>query len=374
VEECTLEKKREEPGMITGLSEEAMYQALLRKDGEYEGQFYAAIRSTGVFCRPTCTARKPRRENVIFFPSAKDALAGGFRPCKICRPLLPAGELPPEIASLLREIERDPSQRITDQDLSHRGIEPRRVRRWFRHNHGLTFQGYQRLLRINTALRDISEGSKVIEAALESGYESLSGFQHSFRKATSVSPRESRSVRSLLFTRFSMALGPMIAVAGDEGICLLEFSDRRKLETELAQLRRHFGTPILPGSNDHLATLQRQLAEYFAGTRRTFDLPLTPQGTPFQHSAWTALRKIPYGTTRSYSEQAASLGRPTAVRAVARANGDNRIAIIIPCHRVIGADGKLSGYGGGLWRKEWLLRHERQHLRGTAGSIPLFST
>jgi len=367
VEESTLEKNWEEPGMITGLSEELMYQALLRKDGEYEGQFYAAIRSTGVFCRPTCTARKPRRENVIFFASTKDALAGGFRPCKICRPLLPAGELPPEIASLLREIERDPSRRITDQDLSHRGIEPRRVRRWFRHNHGLTFQGYQRLLRINTALRGISEGSKVIEAALESGYESLSGFQHSFRKATAVSPRESRSVLPLLFTRFSMALGPMIAVAGDEGICLLEFSDRRKLETELAQLRRHFGTPILPGSNDHLAALQRQLAEYFAGTRRTFDLPLAPHGTPFQHSAWTALRKIPYGTTRSYSEQAASLGRPTAVRAVARANGDNRIAIIIPCHRVIGADGKLSGYGGGLWRKEWLLRHERQHLPGTAG-------
>ncbi len=352
--------------MTAGLSNETMYRALLRKDGEFEGQFFAAIKSTGIFCRPTCTARKPRKENVVFFGSAREALAGGFRPCKVCRPLQVPGELPGEIGQLLRDLDRDPTRRITDRDLRRRGIAPSRVRRWFRHNHGLTFQGYQRLLRINTAFREISGGSKVIEAALESGYESLSGFQHSFRKAMEMSPRESRSSEHLVFSRFTTVLGPMIAVANDEGICLLEFSDRRKLETELSALRKHFRSTILPGSNHHLVSLQTQMAEYFAGTRKSFELPLAPQGTPFQQAAWHALRKIPYGRTRSYKEQASIVGRPSAVRAVARANGDNRIAVVIPCHRVIGADGRLTGYGGGLWRKEWLLQHER-NVRSRAG-------
>ncbi len=346
--------------MSDGLSYDVMYRALVRRDGEFEGQFFAAIKSTGIFCRPTCTARKPRRENVVFFGSARDAMANGFRPCKVCRPLQPSGELPAEIEQLLRSLEQDPSRRITDRDLAQKGMTPSRIRRWFRHNHGLTFQEYQRLLRINAALRVINEGSKVIEAAMESGYESLSGFQHSFRKATTMSPRDSKNSERLVFIRFTSALGPMIAVANEEGICLLEFSDRRKLETELSSLRDHFRSTILPGSNRHLASLQKQLAEYFAGTRRTFDLPLVPQGTAFQQKAWQGLREIPYGKTRSYTQQARQIGRPSAVRAVARANGDNRIAIMIPCHRVVGADGQLTGYGGGLWRKEWLLRHERE--------------
>ena len=346
--------------MKTALTDEVMYRALLRKDGDFEGQFFAAIRSTGIFCRPTCTARKPRKENVVFFGSAREALANGYRPCKVCRPLQQPGELPGEIGQLLRELEHDPSRRITDRDLLHRGVAPSRIRRWFRNNHGLTFQEYQRLLRINSAFGEINDGSKVIEAALECGYESLSGFQHSFRKATSMSPRESRNSERLVFTRFSTVLGPMIAVAGEEGISLLEFSDRKKLETELASIRRHVRSTILPGSNRHLVALQGQLAEYFTGTRTSFEVPLVPRGTEFQRKAWDALRAIPYGVTRSYSEQARLIGRPSAVRAVARANGDNRIAIIIPCHRVIGSDGRLTGYGGGLWRKEWLLRHERQ--------------
>ncbi len=351
--------------MTAGLSNDVMYEALLRKDGEFEGQFFAAIKSTGIFCRPTCTARKPRRENVVFFGSAREALAGGFRPCKVCRPLQLPGELPGEVEQLLRELERDPSRRITDRNLEQRGIAPSRIRRWFRSNHGLTFQGYQRLLRINTAFREISGGSKVIEAALDSGYESLSGFQHSFRKATAMSPRESKNTDRLVFSRFSTVLGPMIAVASEDGICLLAFSDRRKLETELSSIRSHFRSTILPGSNRHLVALQKQLAEYFAGTRRSFELPLVPGGTVFQRQAWHGLRTIPFGKTRTYKEQARLIGRPSAVRAVARANGDNRIAIVIPCHRVIGSDGKLTGYGGGLWRKEWLLQHERGIRTGT---------
>jgi AraC family transcriptional regulator of adaptative response/methylated-DNA-[protein]-cysteine methyltransferase len=346
----------------THLTDDVMYRALLTRDGAFEGQFFAAITSTGIFCRPTCTARKPRRKNVRFFGSASDALANGFRPCRLCRPLELPGTLPDDVAGLLREIEENPSRRVSDRDLAQRGLEPTRIRRWFQRNHGLTFQSYQRLLRINTAFQGISTGGKVIEAALDSGYESLSGFQHSFRKATSMSPRDSREKKRLVFMRCATPLGPMMAVADDEGISLLEFSDRRKLESELTQLRKHFGATILPGANHHLAALQEQLEEYFAGTRTSFDVPLVPQGTDFQHLVWKTLRTIPYGKTRSYKEQAALIGRPSAVRAVAGANGDNRIAIIIPCHRVIGTDGQLTGYGGGLWRKQWLLDHERRHM------------
>ncbi len=147
----------------------------------------------------------------------------------------------------------------------------------------------------------------------------------------------------------------MLAGGTDEGICLFEFADRRMLETQIERVGRLLGAQCVPGPCRHFDALSRQIGEYFAGKRREFDLPLVTTGTPFQEKVWAGLRTIPYGATRSYGEQAAAIGMPSAVRAVARANGDNRIAIIIPCHRVIGANGKLTGYGGGLWRKKFLL-------------------
>jgi AraC family transcriptional regulator of adaptative response/methylated-DNA-[protein]-cysteine methyltransferase len=225
----------------------------------------------------------------------------------------------------------------------------------------MTFQAYQRLIRINFALRNIRNGDKVIDAAFNSGYESLSGFTYSFKKATAKTPTESRTDDSLVFTRFATPLGPMMAVASDEGICLLEFTDRRMLETELKQLRKHFKSQILPGTNRHIESLREQVKEYFDGTRREFDVPLVTPGTAFQKEAWNRLLDIPYGTTVSYKHQAIALGNPNAVRAVAQANGCNRISIVIPCHRVIGEDGSLTGYGGGLQRKRWLIDHERKN-------------
>jgi AraC family transcriptional regulator of adaptative response/methylated-DNA-[protein]-cysteine methyltransferase len=159
-------------------------------------------------------------------------------------------------------------------------------------------------------------------------------------------------------TRIETALGPMIAVAADQALLLLEFADRRMVPTQLQRLGRLLGCRYEEGEAPVFDVVRRQLDEYFVGRRRTFDLRLATPGTPFQRAAWDALRTIPFGATRSYAEQAAALGRPSAVRAVARANGDNRIAIIIPCHRIIGSDGSLTGYGGGLWRKRRLLDHE----------------
>lgn len=156
-------------------------------------------------------------------------------------------------------------------------------------------------------------------------------------------------------------LGPMFAGAVDGGICLLEFTDRRMLETELKALTGRLNAVIVQGDHKLFTPLSKQLNEYFEGKRKSFDLPLITPGTEFQQSVWKILQGIPYGTTRSYKKQAALLGKPDAVRAVANANGWNKISIIIPCHRVIGEDGTLTGYGGGLWRKKWLLEFEKEH-------------
>jgi AraC family transcriptional regulator of adaptative response/methylated-DNA-[protein]-cysteine methyltransferase len=158
--------------------------------------------------------------------------------------------------------------------------------------------------------------------------------------------------------QFETPIGAMLAICTDSGVRLLEFLERRGLERELRDLGSKLRCTILPGDNAVTSQLGRELDEYFAGTRREFDVPLDPVGTPFQMRAWEVLRGIPYGETRSYGQQARVAGHPDAVRAVARANGDNRIAILIPCHRVIGANGKLTGYGGGLWRKQFLLELE----------------
>jgi AraC family transcriptional regulator of adaptative response/methylated-DNA-[protein]-cysteine methyltransferase len=162
-------------------------------------------------------------------------------------------------------------------------------------------------------------------------------------------------------TKIDTELGIMIAGAVNEGICLLEFSDRRMLKAEYRDLARYFNTTIGEGESIHFKTLLTQLKEYFEGSRKEFSLPLVIPGSDFQQSVWKELINIPYGTTRTYLQQAVALGKPGSIRAVANANGMNRIAIIIPCHRVIGSDGHLTGYGGGLKRKKWLLDHEKKH-------------
>ena len=347
------------PGLI--LSENVMYDALVQKDSQFEGLFYAAVKTTGIFCRSTCTARKPKKENVEFFETTREALVHGYRPCKVCRPLEKMGTVPGGIETIIKEIQTNPDTRLTDFTLFKRGIDPNYIRRWFVKNHGITFQAYQRLTRINNVMTHIRNGDKVIEAAFENGYESLSGFQHSFKKATNHSPVHSKRLLQLTATRIASPLGPILAVAADEGLCLLEFTDRRMLETELRQLQKIYKTRILPGKSEYFGSAEAQLTEYFEGKRKTFDLPLVTPGTSFQQSVWKALKDIPYGTTRSYKQQAIAIGNPSAVRAVARANGYNRICIVIPCHRVISDNGHLTGYGGGIWRKKWLLDHEAKH-------------
>ena len=334
---------------------DTMYRALVQRDSSFEGVFVVGVTSTGIFCRPTCSARKPMQKNTEFFAAANDALAHGYRPCKTCRPMEHQGEPPEWLRGILAEIDADPTLRLRDADIRDRGVDPARIRRWFKTHHGMTFQAYLRSRRLNDAFGRIRHSGQVTGAAFDSGYDSLSGFNEAFRKATGFAPSSSRDRGMVTVTRILSPLGPLFAGATDEGICLLEFTDRRMLETQIDRLGRRLGVGFMAGRHDHFDALDTQLAEYFAGKRTKFDLPLVMPGTDFQRAAWDALQSIPYGETRTYREQAEAVGNPRAVRAVARANGDNRLAIVIPCHRVIATDGTLAGYGGGLWRKRYLL-------------------
>ncbi|AHJ97624.1 bifunctional transcriptional activator/DNA repair enzyme AdaA [Hymenobacter swuensis] len=334
------------------------YQALVAKDASYEGRFIAAVKTTGIFCRPTCSARKPKPENVEFFATTKEALLHGYRPCKVCRPLIARDATPDFIRQLLQELMHQPATKITDYQLRQKGLEPVTVRRWFLRQHGITFHSFQRLNRLNLAFQKLQQGESVTAAAFDSGYESLSGFQESFKTVFGVAPTRSRAQQVINLTRLETPLGTMLACATETGLCLLEFTDRRGLETELKDLARRLNATIVQSDNPLFTLLRTQLAEYFAGHRREFSIPLVTPGTAFQQLVWQELRRIPYAATRSYGQQAAALGRPAAVRAVASANGMNRVAILIPCHRVLGADGQLTGYAGGLWRKKALLELE----------------
>lgn len=343
------------------LNEDIMYQALLAKDAAFEGLFYVGVKTTGIFCRPTCRARKPKRKNVEFFKNSRNALAYGYRPCKVCKPLQKPDKTPDYIKQVLDEIAQNPSQKLQEQDLKDRGIEPNTIRRWFLKHHGLTFHTYQRLLRINSAFKKIKKGESVTSAAFDSGYESLSGFNDSYKSVFGTSPSNSHRNQVIDLTRIETPLGPMIACANEKGICLLKFTDQKIIESGFKILAKSLNAKIMVGENIYFEPLKVQLHEYFEGMRTEFDLPLYTPGTSFQQSVWEQLQTIPYATTRSYKEQAEAIDKPEAVRAVANANGMNRIAIIIPCHRVIGSDGKLTGYGGGLWRKKYLLDFERDN-------------
>ena len=336
-----------------------MYCALVSRDAGYDGVFFTGVRTTGIFCKPTCPARKPLRDNVEFFSTARDASFAGYRPCLRCRPLEPSGQVPEWLRPLLERLEAHPGHRVRDSDLNTIGIDPSRVRRWFQSNHGMTSHAYQRSRRLGLALAQIRKGGSLTGAAFDSGYESLSGFREAFGEFFGKPPGRSGSCTVVLARRVLTPLGPMIALATDEGLCLLEFADRPMLETQVKRLRHRLKCSIVPGNNAHLDQIGHELSEYFDRGRKSFDVALHLPGTPFQLEVWQRLVGVPHGSTVTYESLARQLGRPGAQRAVGRANGNNRIAIVIPCHRVVGSDGQLRGYGGGLWRKRHLLQLER---------------
>jgi AraC family transcriptional regulator of adaptative response/methylated-DNA-[protein]-cysteine methyltransferase len=346
-----------------------MERAYLERDATYNGLFFLGVRTTGIFCRPTCPARKPLPTSVEYFPTARTALVAGYRPCKRCRPL-ELDDQPPWAAALLIDVERDPSSRITDRDLRARGIDPGTVRRYFLRRYGMTFQAFTRTRRLSGALNRIREHGALDTAVFESGYESHSGFRDAFARTFGNPPGRYRNGTCVLLSWLRSPLGPLVAGATADGVCLLEFTDRRMLEAQLQRLGTLLRQPLVPGDHEHLTQAREELGRYFAGTLTTFTMPLVFRGTEFEERIWRELVRIPYGQTLSYAQLAARAGAAGGQRAVGRANGMNRISIVIPCHRVVNSDGKLGGYGGGLWRKHWLLELERRGRAGGAPSIP----
>lgn len=337
------------------------YKALIERNQSFVGVFFVAVKTTSVFCIATCRARKPKLENVEFYTTFKEALDNGYRPCKVCKPTENANEAPEQVEKAIALVKENPKEKITDYELRKRDISPETVRRWFKKNYGMTFQAYQRMYRVNIAYQELKKGKKATHTAFDAGYESLSGFGYTFKKIIGKSPQNSLHKNIILIDRLTTPLGPMFVCATENGICLLEFVDRKMLESEFKDLQKRLNAQIITGENQYIKQVKKEITEYFEGKRKVFDVKLETPGTDFQNIVWNYLQTIPYGTTTTYQQQAEGINKSKAVRAVASANGYNRISIIIPCHRVIGKNGKMTGYGGGIERKKWLITHEQKN-------------
>lgn len=344
--------------MLAIASPRECYRALLERNPEYEGVFFVGVKTTGVFCRPTCPARKPRFENCEFFDTAAVALDANYRPCRRCRPLCPPGRVPDLLQTLIDEVDRNPKRRWTANDFRALGVDESTARRQFKKRFGMTFVEYARAHRVALAARTLNGGGAVIDAQFAAGYASGSGFREAFARIIGVPPARAEGAATLAVAWLDTPLGTMTAIGDEQALHLLEFADRPELEREVGRLREHTQAAILPGRTAPIDSIEAELEGYFAGQFESFTTPFYLHGTPFQQQVWTALRAIPFGEVCNYSDLAIRIGRPTAVRAVARANETNTLAIVVPCHRVIGKSGDLTGYGGGLARKRWLLRHE----------------
>lgn len=339
---------------------QTLYAALLARDHRFDGQVFVCVSSTGVFCRLTCPARKPRPENCTFFATVGECIAAGYRACKRCHPVQAAAHGGPTIAALLQALDEHPDLRWSEDHVAKLGYDPSTVRRSFRRQFGMTFLEMARLRRLREGFQTLASGGKVITAQHEASFDSASAFRAAFARLLGCAPADLRANRLLRATWIPTPLGDMIAVSSRSHLHLLEFVDRKGLPAELARLRAASKEEIGVGSLPPSEQAATELAEYFAARSDRFLTPLALSGSAFTQLVWDALRTIPVGETRSYSDIARQVGRPAAVRAVARANGANQIALMIPCHRVIGADGSLTGYGGGLWRKQRLIEIERQ--------------
>lgn len=270
-------------------------------------------------------------------------------------------------------VERVPDEPVRARHLLAMGIDPSAARKQFVAATGMTFAAYQRNRRVGMVVRHLQmsgrKRGRVIAAQQQAGFASASGFREAVHRLVGEAPSKASGTRVIASMMFATPLGDMLALTSDDGLLVVDFTDRKGMEREIARVRVKMGSKqqpaaIVPDEKcDVLVRVREQMAEYFAGTRTKFDVKLAPgMGTAFQERVWRVLMEISPGQTRSYGEQARAMGDAKAVRAVALANGKNYRAIVIPCHRVIGKDGTMTGYGGGVERKRWLLRHEGARL------------
>lgn len=338
------------------------WQAVVERDPTYDGQFYYSVRTTGVYCRPTCAARLPLRENVAFHLSTEDAERAGFRPCKRCRPNEPplAERQAAAITTACRTLE------TADESLSLKalaeaaGMSPHYFHRTFKALTGVTPKGYaagQRILKVQGEL--LKGETSVSEAIYEAGFVSSGRFYEAadgMLGMTATAYRTGGESTDIAFTVAQSSLGSILVARSKRGVCAILLGDAPDLLVR--DLQDRFPNARLTCGDAGFDSLVSQVVGLVENPRRGLDLPLDVRGTAFQRRVWEVLREIPAGTTASYAEIAERIGAPGAVRAVAGACAANSLAVVIPCHRVVRSDGALSGYRWGIERKRELLRRE----------------
>lgn len=343
------------------LDDDSRWQAVCRRDASYNGLFYYGVRSTGVFCRPACSARRPRRDRIVFFETCEDARKAGFRPCLRCRPADETAD--PEatlIARACRMLEESSESPLQLADLSARlGVSPYHLQRTFKAAIGVTPRQYAAARRVGSFKDYIRSGRSVSEAIYHSGYGSSSRLYEEAARSLGMTPaayRRGGKGERIVYATVSCHLGRMLVAATGRGVCAISFGEDD--EALIGALLKEYPAAEISSGEDHLKPWIEELLEHLAGLRPRLDLPLDLQATSFQLRVWEALRQIPYGETRSYRMVAAAIDAPTAVRAVARACASNPVALANPCHRAIREDGHLGGYRWGLERKRQLLEKE----------------
>lgn len=336
-------------------SDQEIYDAFLSR-ADLSGAIIG-VKTTGVFCRPGCPARMPKFENCEFYAGPEAALRAGYRACKRCHP---AGEDHALMRAVIALVEDSEDGRVDEAALKSAGIDPSTARRKFKQRLGMSVADYARLRRLGLAAKAIAGGASVIDAQLDAGFESASGFRAAYAKTFGAAPAKRRA-DPLFVDWLDTPEGRMIVVADTRALYLIEFIDRVKLPRQFERLRRIHGRAIVPGTTEVTALIRQEMTDYFAGKIQSFSVTIETTGTEFQGGVWTALQTIPYGETWSYADLAVAIGNEKAVRAVASANGSNGLAIVIPCHRVIASGGGLGGYAGGVERKSRLLDLERAH-------------
>lgn len=347
--------------LSTSPSDEARWAAVVARDAGFDGQFYYSVESTGVYCRPSCGARLAKRSNVRFHATQADAERAGFRPCKRCQPDQPPldrrnAEKIAGACRLIETAEEAPKLAVLAEAV---GLSPYHFHRMFKATVGVTPKAYATAHRHKRVRDELGRSGTVTEAIYDAGFNSNGRFYATSSQVLGMTPSEFRSGGSNQAIRFAIgecSLGSVLVAASDKGICAILLGDDP--ESLLRDLQDQFPRAELIGADEAFQQLTAKVIGFVEAPGAGLDLPLDVRGTAFQHRVWDALRRIPTGSTLSYAGIAQAIGAPKAVRAVARACASNRLAVAIPCHRVVRTDGGLSGYRWGVERKRALLDKE----------------
>ncbi len=345
----------------TSKTEQNYWRAVTARDTTHDGSFVYAVKTTGIYCRPSCASRKPKRENVTFFRLPELAERAGYRACKRCRP---TDKLDPQLETmqaLCRYIEANKERSLTLVELGQQvGLSASHLQRTFKKTVGVTPQAYLEACRLNAVKAALHQGDDISGATFEAGYGSSSGLYGKADAALGMTPktyqRKGEQV-AIYYAVTDCSLGKLLVAATERGICAVRLGDEEEgLEQELFE---EFAKADVRRDEVALADWLTAVLAHLKGQAPHLDLPLDVRATAFQKRVWQALQEIPYGETRSYGQVAEAIGQPSAVRAVAGACAANPTALVVPCHRVVRSDGNLSGYRWGVERKQKLLEQEQ---------------